>query len=83
MDTSDAVRLKIRQLYAFLKEANQLRFRPVRTIAEQPKVLRLAELPAHETAQLYRPVRTADGQEIPDTLLRVRRPALTRCPTPP
>lgn len=83
VDASDSVRSKIRQLYAFLKEANQLRFRPVRTVGEQPKVLRLADLPAHESAQLYRPVRTVEGQDIPDTLLRVRRPALTRCPTPP
>jgi hypothetical protein len=83
VNSSDAVRSKIRQLYAFLKEANQLRFRPVRAVGDQPKILRLADLPAHESAQLYRPVRTTEGQEIPDTLIRVRRPALTRCPTPP
>lgn len=80
---SDAVRAKIRQLYRFLKEANQLRFRPVRAVGDQPKVLRLADLPNHESAQVFRPVRTADGQEIPDTLIRVRRPTLTRCPLPP
>lgn len=83
MDAKDAVRAKIRQLYHFLKEANQLRFRPVRAVGDQPKILRLADLPAHESAQFYRPVRTAEGQEIPDTLIRVRRPVLTRCPTPP
>lgn len=79
----DAVRSKIRQLYRFLKEANQLRFRPVRAVGDQPKILRLADMPAHESAQIYRPVRTSEGQEVPDVLIRVRRPALTRCPTPP
>ena len=83
MNSPDAVRSKIRQLYAFLKEANQLRFRPVRAVGDQPKILRLADLPAHESAQTYRPIRSAEGQEIVDTLIRVRRPALTRCPTPP
>lgn len=82
-NAQDAVRSKIRQLYRFLKEANQLRFRPVRAVGDQPKVLRLADMPAHESVQIYRPVRTTDGQEVPDVLIRVRRPVLTRCPTPP
>jgi hypothetical protein len=33
--------------------------------------------------QLLRPVRTEHTQEVPDTLLRVRRPLLTKCPAPP
>ena len=34
--------------------------------------------------QLYRPVRTSDTtQEIPEVLIRVRRPQLTPCPKPP
>ena len=60
-----------------------MRFRPVREVSKQPKVLRLADLPTHESAQLYRPVRTAEGWESPDILIRVRRPTPTRCPTPP
>ena len=80
---SDAVKSKIRQLYQFLKEANQLRFRPVRLLAEQPKVVRLADMPDHPAMQLFRPVRTEGTQEVPDTLLRVKRPRLTRCPAPP
>ncbi len=80
---SDIVKSKIRQLYQFLKEANQLRFRPVRVLSEQPRVVRLATMPNHPSMQLFRPVRTEDTQEIPDTLIRVRRPQLTRCPTPP
>lgn len=80
---SDIVKSKIRQLYQFLKEANQLRFRPVRVLTEQPKVVRLADMPNHPSMQLFRPVRTENTQEVPDTLLRVRRPQLTKCPAPP
>lgn len=80
---NDIVKSKIRQLYQFLKEANQLRFRPVRALSEQPKVIRLADMPNHPSMQLFRPVRTEDAQEVPDTLIRVRRPQLTRCPAPP
>lgn len=79
---TDVVKSKIRQLYQFLKEANQLRFRPVRTLADQPKVVRLAEMPNHPSMQLFRPVRTENTQEVPDTLVRVRRPQLTKCPAP-
>jgi very-short-patch-repair endonuclease/DNA polymerase III delta prime subunit len=79
---SDVIRSKIRQLFLFLKEANQLRFRPIRTLTEQPKVVRLADMPNHPAMQLYRPVRTENTQEVPDMLLRVKRPPLTRCPAP-
>lgn len=79
---SDVVKSKIRQLYQFLKEANQLRFRPVRVLSEQPKVVRLADMPNHPSMQLFRPVCTEDAQDVPDTLIRVRRPHLTKCPVP-
>jgi very-short-patch-repair endonuclease len=79
----DSTKSRIRQLYQFLKEANQLRFRPVRGLAEQPKVVRLADMPNHPAMQLLRPVRTDNTQEVPDTLLRVKRPPLTKCPAPP
>lgn len=80
---SNVIKSKVRQLYHFLKEANQLRFRPVRNLGEQPKVVRLADMPNHPSMQLFRPVRVENTQEIPDTLLRIRRPAITRCPVPP
>ena len=80
---SNVIKNKVRQLYHFLKEANQLRFRPVRNLIEQPKVVRLADMPNHPSMQLIRPVRVENTQEIPDTLLRIRRPAITRCPAPP
>jgi hypothetical protein len=80
---SDVIKSRIRQLYQFLKEANQLRFRPVRTIDLQPKIVRLADLPDHPAMQLLRPVRGDHPEAMPDTLLRVQRPLLTRCPEPP
>lgn len=80
---NDETKSKVRQLYRFLKEANQLRFRPVRSVGEQPKTIRLAEMPAHESVQFIRPVRDDSSEEIPDVLIRVKRPALARCPAPP
>lgn len=80
---AEKLRLKIRQLYAFLKEANQIQFRPVRRLSDQEFVIRIADMPKHHSSQLFRPVKTEDSSEIPDTLLRVSRPNLTKCPTPP
>lgn len=79
----NVIKNKVRQLYQFLKEANQLRMRPVRKLADQPKVIFLADLPDHPAVQLIRPVRVAGTQEVPDTLLRVKRPSLTHCPAIP
>lgn len=80
---SNVIKSKVRQLYHFLKEANQLRFRPVRVLRKQPKVVRLADMPSHPSMQVFRPVRVENTQEIPDTLLRIKRPTTTRCPAPP
>lgn len=80
---SDPLKNKVRQLYSFLKEANQLRFRPVRRLGEQEHVIRLSELPKHHSMQLFRPVRVQESLEVPDVLVRVTRPKLTRCPAPP
>ena len=83
MAVSEVIKNKIRQLYQFLREANQIKLRPVRQLSDQVKVIRLAELPDHPAMQLYRPVQLEQTQEIPDTLLRIKRPTITRCPTPP
>lgn len=80
---NDETKSKARQLYRFLKEANQLRFRPVRSVGDQPKTIRLAEMPAHESVQFIRPVHDDSSQEAADVLIRVKRPVLTRCPAPP
>jgi hypothetical protein len=80
---ANKLRLKVRQLYAFLKEANQIQFRPVRRLNEQQYVIRIADMPKHPSSQLFRPVKVEESLEVPDTLIRVSRPKLTRCPAPP
>ncbi len=82
-EVADKLHQKVRQLYAFLKEANQIQFRPVRRLSEQPYVIRIADMPNHPSAQLFRPVKVENALELPDVLIRVSRPKLTRCPSPP
>ena len=74
---------KVRQLYAFLKEANQIQFRPIRRLIDQQYVVRISEMPKHPSAQLFRPIRLDDSVDVPDILIRVARPKLTKCPQPP
>jgi very-short-patch-repair endonuclease len=76
------IRNKVRQLYLFLKEANQLRFPPVRNLSQHPKTIRLADAPDHPCVQINRP-RGESAQAMGDCLLRIGRPALTSCPPPP
>ena len=78
----DDVRTKVRQLYLFLKEANQLRFPPVRSSSQHPKAVRLADAPDHPCVSINRP-RRESAQAVDDCLLRIRRPSLTSCPPPP
>ena len=80
---SDLLKQKVRQLYQFLREANQLRFRPVRQLVDQPKVVSLSDLPPHPSIQLVRPASVDNGNYIPDTILTVNRPVISKCPTPP
>jgi hypothetical protein len=80
---ADKLHSKVRQLYAFLKEANQIQFRPLRRLSEQQYVIRIADMPKHPSAQLFRPIKVEGSLEVPDTLIRVSRPKLTRCPPPP
>ena len=75
---------KVRQLYQFLKQANQLRYTPIRNLESQEKFIRFAEMPSHPTLQIQRPIRVdEETQETPEFLVRVRRPLQTPCPTPP
>jgi len=80
---AEKLHLKVRQLYGFLKEANQIQFRPIRRLNEQQYVIRITDMPKHPSAQLFRPVKVENSVDIPDTLIRVSRPKLTRCPSPP
>lgn len=82
-EVAGKLRLKVRQLYAFLKEANQIQYRPVRRLSDQLHVIRINDMPLHPSAQIYRPVKVENSTEVPDVLMRVSRPNLTRCPTPP
>ncbi len=82
-EIGDSLRIKVRQLYSFLKEANQIQYRPVRRLVDQQYVIRLNEIPRHPSAQLYRPVKLENSIEVPDILIRVSRPLLTKCPSPP
>lgn len=82
-DAQTSLRSKIRQLYSFLKEANQLQFKPVIRLIDHPHIIRLDDLPNHPSAQIFRPVNSQDSHGIPDILVRVSRPKLTKCPSPP
>jgi len=74
---------RIRQLFEFLKEATQMRYRPVRSLEAQEKTIWLSRLPNHPTLQIIRPTKSEEGLQIPEQLVRVRRPKLTHCPSPP
>lgn len=81
---TELTKSKVRQLYQFLKQANQLRYTPIRHIESQEKFIRFAEMPSHPTLQIQRPIRVdEETQETPEFLVRVRRPLQTLCPTPP
>jgi very-short-patch-repair endonuclease/DNA polymerase III delta prime subunit len=80
---SEDIRHKVRQLYLFLKEANQLRFPPVRNLSQHPRVIRLADAPDHPSVQIHRPRPGENGQASDDCLLRIGRPASAPCPPPP
>jgi very-short-patch-repair endonuclease len=82
-ELKDSLRIKVRQLYSFLKEANQIQFRPIRVFNDQTYSIYLSEVPRHPSAQIYRPVKGNDTKEILDVLIRVARPNLTQCPKPP
>ncbi|GFE89977.1 disulfide isomerase [Steroidobacter agaridevorans] len=77
------IRHKLRQLYLFLKEANQLRFPPVRHVSQHPRAIRLADAPDHPCVQINRPGLDTGVQVEDDCLLRIARPVSTPCPTPP
>ena len=81
---TELTKSKVRQLYQFLKQANQLRYTPIRNLESQEKFIRFAEMPSHPTLQIQRPIRVdEETQETPEFLVRVRRPLQTLCPTPP
>lgn len=83
-NTQQPVRERLTKLFQFLKAYTDLRFPPVRDIAQQPRSLRLKDLPAHPTVELFRDVGKRDDQsEVGDIVLRITRPVITECPPPP
>ncbi len=78
------IRHKVRQLYLFLKEANQLRFPPVRHVSQHPRGD--STWPTRRTIRACRsigPARNDGAQVADDCLLRIARPMSTPCPPPP
>src|SRR5262249_57180084 len=81
---SHRVRDRLIKLFEFLKAYVDLRFPPVRDIAEQPHLLWLNDLPDHSSIELFRDMsKPADDDENNDVVLRLTRPAITHCPAPP
>jgi very-short-patch-repair endonuclease len=80
---------RITQVFRYLEALNQQRNPAKRLIHEQPWVLWLRDLPDHSSVRLgvLSEVPTSTDTQEPligdDFILKVRRPTLTRAPTPP
>jgi very-short-patch-repair endonuclease len=95
-EVTERVKKRLLQVFRYLAELNQVRNPATRLIDDQPWVLWLKDLPDHPSIRLNLP---ADGDgpgeekglkpEAPspptgdDPLLRIRRPRITRPPSPP
>lgn len=75
---------RLTRLFDFLKAYVDLRYPPVRDIAQQLRVLWLDERPDHPAVELFRD-ETEEDQRTDDfaIVLRVARPPTTACPAPP
>ena len=66
------VRERLRKLFEFLKAYTDLRFPPVRDIAQQPRLLWLKDLPSHASVELFRDAgKSEDEAEDNDIVLRL------------
>ena len=77
------VREGLTKLFEFLKAYTDLRYPPVREIAQQPRFIWLKDLPAHVSVELFRDAGKSDEEENNDIALRLTRPSVTKCPSPP
>ena len=77
------VREGLTKLFEFLKAYTDLRYPPVRDIAQQPRFIWLKDLPAHVSVELFRDAGNSDEEENNDIVLRLTRPSVTQCPSPP
>ena len=77
-------RERLTKLFEFLKAYTDLRYPPVRDIAQQLRCIWLKELPAHVSVELFRDTgKSPDDEESNDIVLRLTRPSITQCPSPP
>src|SRR5271157_4933597 len=81
---TQAHRERLRKVFEFLKAYVELRYPPVRDIEQQLKVLYLNDLPEHPCVERFRGgTDLEDESEDADIVLRITRPSLTACPSPP
>jgi very-short-patch-repair endonuclease len=81
---TQSVRERLTKLFEFLKAYTDLRYPPVRDIAQQPHSLWLKDLPSHPSVELFRDTgKFDDDTEESDVVLRLTRPTITQCPLPP
>lgn len=81
---TQSMRERLSKLFEFLKAYTDLRFPPVRDIAQQPRSLWLKDLPSHPSIELFRDVGKSEEEiEDSDIVLRITRPVTTQCPPPP
>lgn len=81
---TQSVRERLTKLFEFLKAYADLRYPPVRDIAQQPYSLWLKDLPSHASVELFRDTsKPNDEVEDNSVILRLTRPAITKCPSPP
>jgi len=77
-------RERLTKLFEFLKAYTDLRYPPVRDINQQLQTLWIKDLPAHSSVELFRDTgKTDDENEDSDIVLRLTRPTITPCPSPP
>lgn len=82
-EISNILRQRLKSLFQFLREANNLRFRPERNISDQIRILKLTNLPEHPSIQLISPCSTEPGQAPIEFEFRISRAKTTPCPAPP
>ena len=75
---------RLLKVFEFLKAFLDMRYPPVREIGQQMRILWLKDLPQHTSVEVFRKASNADEEpEDSDIILRITRPGMTNCPSPP
>jgi|GEM_PF-2393299 len=76
---------RLLKIFEFLKTYLDLRYPHVRDVSQQMRVLWLNDLAQHPAIEIFHPNGDADqeSEDESDIVLRITRPGLTHCPTPP